>query len=141
MYTYAQIDANNNVVAISQLTSENNNPSLISISEYDESLLGLLWDGASFIDPPESPTTENEPTTIMTKLSFMRLFSTAELINVLTAAKTDPIVEVMMMKLDLALEVDLLDQDTIDGINYLESTNIIDTGRAAQILSNTHLSQ
>ena len=50
MIYYAQIDENNTVVGVSQLSDKVNNPNLIELEKYDESLLGKLYKDGSFID-------------------------------------------------------------------------------------------
>jgi len=50
---YAQIDENNIVIGVSQLSGEILLPNLIPIPSYDESLLGKIWNGATFENAPE----------------------------------------------------------------------------------------
>lgn len=54
---YVQIDAENRVYAVSQLAGEMDQPDLIPIDNYDEGLLGKIYDPATgeFNDPVEPP--------------------------------------------------------------------------------------
>ena len=61
--------------------------------------------------------------------------TTAELVAVHTAAKTNPVVEVLLTNLSVATFIDLKRQDTINGVYYLTSIGIITSERAQQILS------
>jgi len=69
----------------------------------------------------------------LTKLQFLRRFTTAERIAI--RASTNPVIVDFMQLLDLAQDVRLDDPDTIQGVNYLEGLNLLAAGRAAEILA------
>ncbi len=136
MFFYAQINASNEVIGVSQLTSEVVDPSLIAISSYDESLLGYSWDGTIFHPPVVIPPPVIPLVTVISKLQFVHLYTDTELTNILTAANSNVNVELLITKVTLSDSVDLNDPVTIAAVNTLEQTGIIGTGRAIQILSN-----
>ena len=78
--------------------------------------------------PPPAPPREMQ----LTKLQFLRLFTTAERIAI--RASSDPVIVDFLQLLDLAQDVRLDDPDTIQGVHYLESEGLIAAGRAAEIL-------
>lgn len=58
-YYYTQLNEDNIVVGVSELSGPVECPYMISIESYDETLMGKLWTGTEFIDnpnPPEIPT-------------------------------------------------------------------------------------
>lgn len=69
----------------------------------------------------------------LTKLQFLRRFTAYERIAI--RASSNPIIVDFMSLLDLALDVRLDDPDTIAGVNYLETLELIGAGRAAEILA------
>lgn len=69
----------------------------------------------------------------LTKLQFLRRFTASE--RVAIRASSNPIIIDFMSLLDLALDVRLDDPDTIAGVNYLETLELIGAGRAAEILA------
>ena len=73
--------------------------------------------------------------TIRTKLEFITLFTDAEIGNILTEAKTNSNVAIFLKKVELAGEIDLADQRTINGVNWLEANGIIGAGRASEVLN------
>lgn len=50
---YAQIDEQNICVAISKLKKPAIKPNLIEINFFDTGLLGLIWTGSEWIQPPK----------------------------------------------------------------------------------------
>lgn len=60
MNFYAQLNEEKMVVGVSELSGDVILENMISISSYDLSLLGKIWDGKKFIDNPNPPP---EPTT------------------------------------------------------------------------------
>lgn len=133
MYFYAQIDQDGKVVCVSQLAAEQSDPSLIAISNLDESLLNKVWNGELFEDP--APPTPEQARRIVTKLYFINLFTDTELKAILTAAKTNVDIELLIVKANLTDSVDMEDPLTVTSVNLLEQSDLIGVGRAAQILS------
>ena len=137
MFCYAQINDDNVVIAISQLREEINQPNLISIVDYNELLLGKIWNGSDFDNAPIVESNIDPYANIVTRLQFLSLFTETELQNILTAAKNNVQIEVYVVKLQSTEHVDLTSDTTINALNSLESIGLLDTGRVAQILSNT----
>jgi hypothetical protein len=52
-FYYAQIDENNSCFAVSELAAEMNQENLIRINELDISLIGKIWNGSEWVNPPE----------------------------------------------------------------------------------------
>ena len=80
-----------------------------------------------FPPPPETPREMQ-----LTKLQFLRLFTTAERIAI--RASSDPVIVDFLQLLDLAQDVRLDDPDTVQGVHYLEAEGLIAHGRAHEIL-------
>lgn len=72
---------------------------------------------------------------IVTKLAFKQRLTQAERIAIRAAAAANPVVYDFLDILDSATFVDLHRQDTIDGINAMESAGLLAEGRATEILN------
>lgn len=64
---YAQIVGGGLVVGISQLSAAVNDPSLIPVDSYDDSLIGMVWNGTEFV---ENPDTDQNPETVSNAVSL-----------------------------------------------------------------------
>jgi len=84
------------------------------------------------IDIPVPPATKSR---VYTRLQFRSLFSFAEQIAITTAAKTDIGVEVFLGMMNIAEEIDLDYPDTIAGLDYLVSKELITEEKKGQILA------
>ena len=71
----------------------------------------------------------------MTTLEFMELFTDAEWVGVLDAARVSAQVELFVMKMTQAEFMDLNYQGTIDGINSLVSAGLLTAERAEAVLN------
>ncbi len=71
--------------------------------------------------------------TIITQLEFLKRFTVEERINI--RASTDPIIVDFLHLLNLAKDIDLVDSNTIAGVNYCESIGLLTQGRAFEILN------
>ena len=104
-----------------------------AIADHCASVVGgtarLLADDEVVEFPQPEPIRELQ----LTKLQFLRRFTTAERIAI--RASTNPVIVDFMSLLGLALDVRLDDPDTVQGVEYLESLNLIGEGRAAEILA------
>jgi hypothetical protein len=69
----------------------------------------------------------------LTRLEFLTRFTASERIAI--RASADPVVVDFMELLNMATAVDVGDQNTIDGVNYLASQNLIASSRVAEILA------
>ena len=71
---------------------------------------------------------------ILTKLEYLRRFTSAERVAIRAAAKMEPVLEDYMSLLELAEEINTQDSDTIAAVQMLESVGLISAGRANEIL-------
>ncbi len=102
----------------------------ISIHEFDEPIPDLniyTWDSVAV----ELKKTYNTRT--LTRLEFSNRLTPQE--RVAIAASTDPIVSDIMRMLNVAEYVNLDDPNTIQGINYFASINLITQSRIQEILA------
>ena len=132
---YAQIDLRSVCIAISELSGINLHPNLIAIDRYDDTLLGKVWDGTHFINPPVTIPDPLPPIRKITHLAFMNRLTDEEMIIILTAAKTNVPIELWLRKFDAAQEIDLDDPITISGLRGLELVGILSDGRVNAILA------
>jgi hypothetical protein len=72
-------------------------------------------------------------TTVYTKFEFLSKFTSEERIAIRTS--TDPVVQDFIHMLEVSEQIDVSNTTTIDGINYLESINLLTNNRATEILS------
>jgi len=79
--------------------------------------------------------TSNSVLKTITKLAFKQRFTQPERTALRAEAKTNAIVEDFMDLVSDAKFIDLARQDTIDSVNFLESSSLIATGRANEILN------
>lgn len=75
------------------------------------------------------------PPATFTPLQFLSLFTQGEQLHI--AASNDPQVRLIVAMAMGAQGVDLADQKTITGVNYLASQGLITAQRAAEILAST----
>jgi len=97
--------------------------------------IGWSYNGTAFIAPIPEPAPPPPRITILSKLEYMNRFTDAELAAIYTAAKTSVQIEVWLEKFKLSGQINLEDDRTINGVNVLEYELLIETGRAAEILS------
>jgi hypothetical protein len=94
----------------------------------------LGFDGQGFFpftpDPPPPP-----PVDELNKVDFLRLFTQAERMDILAAAKTNAYIADYQNMLDATDRPRLSDPDMQMGIPLLELGGLLDPGRAAQILA------
>ena len=104
------------------------NPDIIKWGIKETSKTGIWNEAALDFDPV--PVDKR-----MTTLAFMELFTDAELVGILDAAKVSTQVELFVMKMEQAEFMDLNYQGTIDGINGLAASGLLTAERAAEILN------
>ena len=132
---YAQRTPENVCIAISQLSEPVEHPALIPIEFYDESLLGKIWNGVSFDEPPEVPPEPVELGSKITKLAMRNRFTFAERVAIEAAADSDPEVKVIIKDFDSASFIDLERQDTISAVTLYDVKGLISSARANEILT------
>ena len=69
------------------------------------------------------------------KTEFLELFTDAEFMGILTAAKLSVEVEMFIKKMDAAEFIDLAYPDTIAGINGMAAAGLLTTERAKEVLN------
>lgn len=94
--------------------------------------VGWSFDGAN-LNPPANYA----PSMKITKLAFRERFQMSELVAILTAAATNPVLAVMQENISVATYVDLNRSDTQAGVEYLVSLGILTQARATAILTTT----
>lgn len=128
---YAQI-TNGVVTSVTETHSPISSPDMVEIGSFDSSILGHTYAGGVFTPPPITA----KP---MDALAFYRRFTASERISIRTLAKTDPVVDDFMTLLDLAVSkggnIDLLDTDTINGVNYIQTAVPLAAGRSSALLA------
>lgn len=72
---------------------------------------------------------------ILTPLAFLNRFTDEESKAIIALTKTNPDVELWWIKYNKAQDIDLLDPQTIGGVQALEYFTIIGVGRANEILT------
>lgn len=98
----------------------------------------VLFDEVDLVTQTWSPEILNfVPRTLdrmLTKLKFLERFTISERIYIRTLVDTDPIIDDIMQLIDLAEYVDLDDANTIAGLQYLMSINVINQTRYDEII-------
>ena len=108
-----------------------------NLSGYDHKILtdnygiGFSYINGVFSEPELQPVDSNGIS--LTQLEFLRRFSAEERIAI--RSSDNPIIVDFLHLLNLAQEIKTDDPDTIAGVNYLETLNLIAEGRAAEILA------
>lgn len=74
------------------------------------------------------------PRTI-TKLEYLRRFTTAERVAIRAAAAANPVLEDYLKLMELAQEINLDDPDTVAAVQMLEQAGLIAPGRAVEVLA------
>ena len=72
---------------------------------------------------------------ILSKLDYLRRFTSDERVTIRQAAKVTPVLEDYLAMLELADEINTGDADTIAAVNMLEQAGLIAPGRAAEVLA------
>lgn len=134
---FAIIESN---TVINVVVSEDNYDGGINITDLNpQPGIGWIYDGVEFTLPIEVPDEEeNIPVrvrNVLTRLQFLRRFTIEERIAIRENAKVDPVLEDAMVMFESAENISIIDEDTINVVNYIASKNIIDETRVSAILS------
>jgi hypothetical protein len=100
----------------------------VEIPDKDEDIVGLVYPE---VVPPVIEPEIKQPISV---LDFRNRFTQAEKIAIYTAAKQVVAIQVWIDDLASAKDVNVTHDQTIAGINALESAGLIGAGRAAEIL-------
>ena len=104
-------------------------------SELQESINVLSIQQQSLSDRLYAIETRNTGPTILTKLQFENRFTFEELVAIETAAETNPGIRVLKSKQSKADFIDLTDENTILGVMFLNSVNLLTQERMTEILA------
>jgi hypothetical protein len=104
-------------------------------SELQESINVLSIQQQSLSDRLYAIETMNTGPTILTKLQFENRFTFDELVAIETAAETNPGIRVLQKKQAKADFIDLTDENTILGVMFLNSVNLLTQERMTEILA------
>lgn len=101
--------------------------------QHDTAQIGWSYDGVNFIPPPPPPPPPD--TWVISKIAFISRMSSSEYIGIVTATSSDPAVKAWYDMLFLANAINLQDQRTIDGVNFMVSKNLLAQETAQKILT------
>ena len=71
----------------------------------------------------------------LTRLDYMRRFTLVEEAGIRVAARTDPMIEVILGRLSAAEYVDVTDPETMAGVDYLVGMGLLTAERKAEVLA------
>ena len=71
----------------------------------------------------------------LTRFDYMRRFSLEEEAGIRVAARTDPLIEVILGRLSAAEYVDVTDPETMAGVDYLVGQGLLTAERKAEVLA------
>lgn len=71
----------------------------------------------------------------LTRLDYMRRFTLVEEAGIRVAARTDPMIEVILGRLSAAEYVDVTDTETMAGVDYLVVNGLLTAERKAEVLA------
>lgn len=93
---------------------------------------GGEWKEPKLPEPPKPPEPHYE--TRIGKAEFLMLFTSEERVAIRAERNNDPIVSDFFSVLEISEFIDVKEDTTINGINYLVSKNLLTPQRAAVIL-------
>ena len=76
-----------------------------------------------------------QPQRTITKLEYLRRFTTDERVAIRAAAASNPVLADYLQLMELAQEINLDDPDTVAAVAMLEQAGLIAAGRAAEVLA------
>jgi hypothetical protein len=92
--------------------------------------VGDVLEAGEWVTPER---TAPQPSATLTRLAFMGRFTTAELVAIYTAAKSDVRTEIWLDKVKAAEDINLIDPRIKEGLATLEAGGLIGEGRADEI--------
>ena len=93
------------------------------------------WKEPKLPEPPEPPgPPEPHYETRIGKAEFLMLFTSEERVAIRAERNNDPIVSDFFSVLEISEFIDVKEDTTINGVNYLASKNLLTPQRAAAIL-------
>lgn len=129
-YYYAVIDSRSVVVRIDVSGVEMTSDSLISIPDYDSSLIGMYWNGTTFEVYTLPPA---EFTNVDTKL-FLSRFTRSEISAMLSNYDSDPIIrEIYEYWVNISQNIDVTDSQVTTDLQYLADNGVIASSRVSEL--------
>lgn len=100
---------------------------------FDENALIFTYPVLTLAEPLTPPA----PELYKSQNEMIRRFTVAEFTGILTAAKSNVFIEYWVFRFNALTKtgVNILDPETIEGVNQLEAAGLIGKGRAAEILA------
>ncbi len=101
--------------------------------------IGNGWEILPYVEPttvtviPYNPP-PTFPGRVLTKLQYMNRFTSVELANIYSAAKSVIQVEIWLEKFKLATEINLDDPTILEGLLAMEAAGLLEVGRANEII-------
>lgn len=140
---YAQLNAEDIVIAVTQTSGEIDDPKMIELDSYDHTVLGKRWTGTHWesIPQPETPQPRH-----ITKRAFRARFTKPERVAIEWASvdRADATLQERQMAAALrsdlkdqeqAVYIDLDDPDVAEGLQQLADFGLIAPHRPGEILS------
>ena len=72
---------------------------------------------------------------VMTKLEYLRRFTTSERVAIRAAASANPVLDDYLKLMELAQEINMGDADTVAAVTMLEQVGLLAPGRASEVLN------
>ena len=99
----------------------------------------IEWSGMAFaefdhIERADQPAPQAGPST-MTKLEYLRRFTTEERVAIRAAATQNPVLADYLALMELAQEINTGDADTVAAVTMLEQAGLLAAGRANEVLN------
>ena len=134
---YAQVNAGFIVLGVTQVAAEINAPDLVPIESLDTALIGQRWNPEAQAFEPGPPPVQPTGRLISNK-AFLSRFTDDEAIDLdlasIGATREAAAVRRYLSKVNAAQHIDLIDDETRDGVQALEAAGLLQPGRALVIL-------
>ena len=126
---YAELNEKNIVKAVSSLSTEVIETFMIRIESYDTALLGMTWDGSTFIPSPPVEVW------VIPNYEFRARFTYDQRVAIYTLARTDVDVQVLVADMDNFPQINLQGPETTKGVADLVTAGILTQAEADVILT------
>lgn len=90
------------------------------------------FDHTEWVEDAPAPTIQSR---VLSKLEYLRRFTSEERVTIRAAAKQSPMLEDYLAMMELAEEINTGDADTIAAVQMLEQAGLIGEGRANEVLN------
>lgn len=101
----------------------------------DQAVEWVDYPFAEFNHIPQPEVQSQPPERVITKLQYLRRFTSEERIAIRAAAAQNPTLFDYLELLDMAQDVTLDDPDTVYAVHMLEEVGLIAPGRAVEVLA------